>query len=78
MRHGVISIEPDDPAFAAADLMVETRFQSMPVVERRAGQPVLVGLITRDALLEALLHADTQPGRRESSRAVPEVALKRP
>jgi len=58
MRHGIISVEPDDPAFAAADLMVETRFQSLPVVERRAGQPVLVGLVTRGALLEALLPPD--------------------
>jgi CBS domain-containing protein len=55
MRHGVISVEPDDPAVAAADLMVETRFQSLPVVERRRGRPVLVGLVSRRMLLDALL-----------------------
>jgi hypothetical protein len=28
MRHGVISVEADDPALAAADLMVETAFRA--------------------------------------------------
>ncbi|HEX2451123.1 MAG TPA: CBS domain-containing protein [Gemmatimonadales bacterium] len=61
MRHGVISVEPGDPAFAAADLMVTTRFQTLPVVERSAGRPVLVGLVTRSGLLEALLPQGTRP-----------------
>ncbi|HEU5171873.1 MAG TPA: CBS domain-containing protein [Gemmatimonadales bacterium] len=57
MRHGVISVEPDDPLFAAADLMVETRFQSLPVVHRGGGEPVLVGILSRQALLQGLFSA---------------------
>ncbi len=55
MRHGVISVEADDPAFAAADLMVETRFQSLPVVRRAGGRPVLIGIVSRQGLVHALL-----------------------
>ncbi len=57
MRHGVVSVEADDPAFAAADLMVETRFQSLPVVRRNGGRPVLIGIVSRQALVHALLAA---------------------
>lgn len=57
MRHGVVSVEPGDPAFAAADLMVETRFQSLPVVRRDGGRPILVGIITRQGLMQAILSA---------------------
>jgi hypothetical protein len=46
-------------------------------VERRAGKPVLVGVVTRNALVEALLPAETQPIATGSSRAVPEVGVKR-
>lgn len=77
MRHGILSVEPDDPAFAAADLMVETRFQSLPVVERRAGKPVLVGLVTRSAHVEALLPPDARPSVKARSHQVPEVTVKR-
>ena len=55
MRHGVISVEADDPAFAAADLMVQTRFQSLPVVRRNGGRPVLIGIVSRQGLVHALL-----------------------
>lgn len=57
MRHGVVSVEADDPAFTAADLMVETRFQSLPVVRRNGGKPVLIGIVSRQALVHALLAA---------------------
>ena len=78
MRHGIIGVEPQDPAFAAADLMIETRFQSLPVVERRAGKPVLVGLVTRNALLEALLPSETRASYpQKRSREIPKVAVKR-
>jgi CBS domain-containing protein len=77
MRHGIISVEPQDPAFAAADLMIETRFQSLPVVERRAGGPVLVGLVTRNALLAALLPPEPRaPHPEKTSRGIPKVAVK--
>ena len=54
MRRGVVSVEPEDPAVVAADLMVETRLRSLPVVERRSGRPVLVGMVSQGDVLRAL------------------------
>ena len=55
MRPGVVTLEPDDPLVAAVDLMVESRLQSLPVVERRHGAgPALVGMVSRGDLLRAL------------------------
>lgn len=54
MRHGVVTVEPDDPAAAAADLMVATGLRSLPVVERKAGPPVLIGMLSRGDLLRGL------------------------
>jgi CBS domain-containing protein len=51
MRHGVVSVEPDDPIVAVADLMVETRLRSLPVVQRKSGGPVLVGIVSQGDLL---------------------------
>lgn len=57
MRRGVVSVEPRDPLVVAADLMVETRLHSLPVVERRGGGPVLVGIVSRGDLLRGLRFA---------------------
>lgn len=54
MRPGVITLEPGDPILAAADLMVETRFHMLPVVQRGARGPVLVGVVEQRDLLGAL------------------------
>jgi CBS domain-containing protein len=54
MRRGVVTVEPDDPAAAAADLMVTTGLRSLPVVERKAGPPVLMGMLSRGDLLRGL------------------------
>jgi CBS domain-containing protein len=54
MRRGVISVEPADPIIVAADLMVETRLRSLPVVQRRGGGPELVGIVTQGDLLRGL------------------------
>jgi CBS domain-containing protein len=51
MRHGVVSVEPDDPIVVAADLMVETRLRSLPVVQRKAGEPHVVGIVSQGDLL---------------------------
>jgi CBS domain-containing protein len=54
MRRGVVSVEPTDLAVRAADLMVETRLHSLPVVERKAVGPVLVGIVSQGDVLRAL------------------------
>ena len=55
MRHGIITVEPEDAIAAVADLMVETRLRSIPVVQRHSGKPVLVGIVSRNDLLRRLL-----------------------
>jgi CBS domain-containing protein len=54
MRPGVITVEPGDPILAAADLMVETRFHMLPVVQRGSRGPVLVGVVEQRDVLGAL------------------------
>lgn len=54
MRHGVVTVEPDDPAALAADLMVATGLRSLPVVQRGPGKPVLMGMLSRGDLLRGL------------------------
>jgi CBS domain-containing protein len=54
IRPGVITLEPGDPILAAADLMVETRFHMLPVVQRGSRGPVLVGVLEQKDLLRGL------------------------
>jgi CBS domain-containing protein len=54
MRRGVVSVEAGDPVVVAADLMVETRLRSLPVVQRKAEGPVLVGIVSQGDLLRGL------------------------
>ncbi len=54
MRRGVVSVEAEDPVVVAADLMVETRLRSLPVVQRKSGGPVLVGMVSQGDLLRGL------------------------
>ncbi|HEX9611266.1 MAG TPA: CBS domain-containing protein [Gemmatimonadales bacterium] len=54
MRRGVICVEAGDPVVVAADLMVETRLRSLPVVLRKAEGPVLVGIVSQGDLLRGL------------------------
>lgn len=71
MRPGVVSLEAEDPIVVAADLMVETRLRSLPVVRRRGGAPVLVGIVSQGDLLRGfrLALAESGPGPRETARA---------
>jgi CBS domain-containing protein len=55
MRRGVVTVEPEDPVVAAADLMVETRLRSLPVVQRPHGSArILVGIVSQGDLLRGL------------------------
>ncbi len=67
MRHGIITIEPDDALVVVADLMIETRLRSLPVVQRHSGKPVLVGIVSRNDLLHSLLAAADHAEEAQSS-----------
>ncbi len=54
MRRGVISVEMEDSAAVAADLMVATGLRSLPVVQRGPGAPILCGMLSRGDLLKGL------------------------
>ena len=54
MRRGVVSVEAGDPVVVAADLMVETRLRSVPVVQRKPEGPVLVGIVSQGDVLRGL------------------------
>jgi CBS domain-containing protein len=55
MSRGLMAVEPDDSVVAAIDLMLASRLRSLPVVERRAEGPVLVGIVSRTDILPCLL-----------------------
>ncbi len=74
MRPGVVSVEVDDPIVAAADLMVETRLRSLPVVLRKTGAPILVGIVSQGDLLRGFRLELTAPGG--GTRAGPTALLK--
>jgi CBS domain-containing protein len=54
MRRGVVSVEGTEPVVVAADLMVETRLRSLPVVQRKPEGPMLVGIVSQGDLLRGL------------------------
>ncbi|HYL22744.1 MAG TPA: CBS domain-containing protein [Gemmatimonadales bacterium] len=71
MRRGVVSVEPDDPLVVAADLMVETRLHSLPVVQRKSGGPVLVGIVAQGDLLRGLRFELAEAQHRARAQEVP-------
>lgn len=64
MRHGVLSVELEDTAAVAADLMVATGLRSLPVVQRGPGAPLLCGMLSRGDLLKGL-RLETGSGRED-------------
>jgi CBS domain-containing protein len=54
MRHGVVTVEGDEPVAVAVHLMIETGLRSLPVVHRRGRGPELVGIVSRGDLLRGL------------------------
>ncbi|HUL49413.1 MAG TPA: CBS domain-containing protein [Gemmatimonadales bacterium] len=55
MRRGVIAVEPNEPLLTAADIMLETRLRSLPVIERdKRGDRMLVGIVSQGDLLGAM------------------------
>jgi CBS domain-containing protein len=54
MRPGVITLEASDRLDAALDLLIDTRFHALPVVQRYGHGPVLVGMLEQRDLLPVL------------------------
>lgn len=62
MSRGAVCVEADDPITVAVDTMIEARLRSLPVVERRPGGPVLIGIVSRTDVLPYLtLESDDAP-----------------
>jgi CBS domain-containing protein len=58
MTSGLVAVEADDSVAEAADLMVQSRLRSLPVVERRGRDRRLVGVVSRTDLLRCLVLDD--------------------
>ncbi len=54
MRQKAVSVEPSDSVTAAGNLMVTTKLRSLPVIGRRQGRSVLVGMLSRGDVLRWL------------------------
>jgi CBS-domain-containing membrane protein len=54
MSRGLTSLTPGDPVSTAVTLMVNRRLRSIPVVTRQTRDPVLVGIVSRDDVLQCL------------------------
>jgi CBS-domain-containing membrane protein len=56
-----VSVEPEDPLIVAADLMVEARLHSLPVVHRAGIVRDLVGIVSQGDLLRGVQAALVEP-----------------
>jgi CBS domain-containing protein len=54
MRRKAVFVNPRDAITAAGNLMVVTKLRSLPVIERREGRPLLVGMLSRGDVLRWL------------------------
>jgi CBS-domain-containing membrane protein len=62
MSRGLTSLTPEDPVATALTLMVNRRLRSIPVVRRQAREPVLVGIVSRNDVLQSLpVRRPTEP-----------------
>lgn len=55
MRRRVVTLGPGDPVTTAIDRMLTSKLRSLPVVERRAGKDVLVGIVSRGDVIRSLI-----------------------
>jgi CBS domain-containing protein len=53
MRRGVVAVAPEDSVLKAADLLIEMRFRSLPVVRQERAGSVVVGVVTLGDLLRS-------------------------
>ena len=58
MSRGLISVTPEEPVTAALTLTVNRRLRSIQVVERQTREQVLVGIVSRNDVLQCLILED--------------------
>jgi CBS domain-containing protein len=56
MTREVIAVGPEDALVLAGELMVGAKLHSLPVLERRGGDSLLVGVVSRADVLRGLRH----------------------
>lgn len=54
MSRGLTSLSPEDPVSTAVTVMVNRRLRSIPVVSRQGREPLLLGIVSRNDVLQAL------------------------
>jgi len=55
MRRRVVTLGPRDFVATAIDHMLASKLRSLPVVERRAGKELLVGIVSRGDVIRSLI-----------------------
>jgi CBS domain-containing protein len=55
MRRRVVALGPRDSVTTAIDHMLASRLRSLPVVERRGGKNLLVGILSRGDVIRSLI-----------------------
>jgi len=55
MRRRVVTLGPRDAVTTAVEHMLASKLRSLPVVERRGGKDVLVGIVSRGDVLRSLI-----------------------
>jgi CBS domain-containing protein len=55
MRRRVVTLGPRDSVTTAIDRMLSSKLRSLPVVERRGGKDLLVGIVSRGDLISSLI-----------------------
>jgi CBS domain-containing protein len=68
MSRGIVAVSPDDTVATAADLMVQSKLRSLPVVEGRGRGQRLVGIVSRSDLMKCLLLDDEDPPEERPER----------
>jgi CBS domain-containing protein len=68
MTRSIVGVAPDDAVSTVVDRMLEYGLRSLPVVERRDGEPVLVGMVSRTDVLRSLSHGAPDLASRGGSR----------
>jgi len=54
MTRDVIAVGPNDSLVTAGEVMVRAKLHSLPVIERRGGETLLLGIISRGDILRGL------------------------
>jgi CBS-domain-containing membrane protein len=55
MRRRVVTLSPRDSVATAIDHMLSSKLRSLPVVERRRGKDLLVGIVSRGDVIRSLI-----------------------